>query len=86
MIFEQVFDGEEFEVPPDWYISCCHCGLVHLLTFRTKRGKWMIRVAKETALTRARRKELGVKVVKIKPSHGKMKVKKRRARKTQRTI
>ncbi len=86
LVFEQVIDGEEFEVPPEWYIGCCHCGLVHLLRFRTKKGKWMIRVTGETALTRAHRKELGVKVVKIKPSRGKMKVKKRRTRKTQRTI
>jgi hypothetical protein len=77
VVFEQVMDGEEFEVPKEWYISCCHCGLVHCLTFRdvsSKRGKkLMLRVDMEIALTRARRRELGVKVVKTKPSRGKIK-------------
>lgn len=63
--YDQVYNGESFEVPKEWYIACCDCGLVHRLKFKIINKKTLkVRVWREPVHTRARRKALGRKIVK----------------------
>lgn len=69
--YEQVIDGDKFDVPPEWLVACCDCGLVHRFRFkfRNPKGKekkkvLTLTVFRENKLTRARRRVMKVKVVK----------------------
>jgi len=70
--YEQVIDGEKFDVPPEWLVACCDCGLVHrfVYKFRRPKGKERLKtltltVYRESRLTAAKRKKMGIKIVKV---------------------
>lgn len=42
--YEQIHDGEWFDMPKDWDLACCDCGLVHRVFTRKRKGKIQIRM------------------------------------------
>lgn len=59
MEFDQVTEGEPFKHvtnQPLW-LQCCHCGLVHKITFGTTLNVKMVVDRKETRKARAKLKE-----------------------------
>jgi hypothetical protein len=42
--YEQIYDGEWFDLPSKWDLACCDCSLVHRMYTRLKDGKIQIRM------------------------------------------
>lgn len=42
--YEQIWDGEWFDLPNQMDLACCDCGLVHKLYARRRKGKTQIRM------------------------------------------
>lgn len=68
--YEQVIDGDTFDVPPEWLVACCDCGLVHRFIFKFRRPKGKekskvltLTVFRENGLTRDKRKGMKKKLV-----------------------
>lgn len=42
--YEQVYDGQWFDMPDVMNLACCDCGLVHVFRARLKNGQIQIRM------------------------------------------
>jgi hypothetical protein len=42
--YDQIYDGEWFDLPGKMDLACCDCGLVHKFRSRLKDGKIQIRM------------------------------------------
>ena len=49
--YEQVYDGEWFDLPKDWQLACCDCGVTHRVFVRRKNGKVQIRMDRDGPAT-----------------------------------
>jgi hypothetical protein len=56
-MYDQVYDGEWWDLPKEMLLQCCSCGLVHNVKIRIHRGKPQICFTRNRNETRkARRK------------------------------
>lgn len=60
MKYQQRFDGEPFKIPLNkpHKISCCDCGLVHILSFKVKQKIITIKAIRDNRATAQRRRKL----------------------------
>lgn len=65
--------GDKIEVPREWILGCCDCGLVHRMLFKLERTDkktglrtLTVQVFRDNRRTAAKRRAKGVKVVKVK--------------------
>ena len=60
-------DGVPMDVPKDWHLACCDCGLIHVFTFSfRKEGKTQFlqaSVRRDNRATAQRRRHMKVKLV-----------------------
>lgn len=53
--YEQIHDGEWFDLPNRWDLTCCDCGLTHRVYVRLKNGRMQIRMDRHGPATGGRR-------------------------------
>lgn len=65
-------DGDKIEVPAEWILGCCDCGLVHRFLFKLERTDkktgmrtLTVQVFRDNRRTAARRRQKKVKVVPV---------------------
>ena len=65
-------DGDKIEVPAEWIIGCCDCGLVHRLLFKLERTDkktglrtLTVQVFRDNRRTAMKRQQKKVKVVPV---------------------
>jgi hypothetical protein len=49
--YEQIYDGQWFDLPGKMDLACCDCGLVHKFRSRLKNGKVQIRMERHGPAT-----------------------------------
>lgn len=67
--YDQIIDGEWNDVPKEWRLGCCDCGLVHDMNFRiVKEGKVnyvQVQMFRNKRATNRKRNAKGIKIVKM---------------------
>ena len=53
--YEQIHDGEWFDLPAKMDLACCDCGLVHKFQSRLKNGKVQIKMDRHGPATGGKR-------------------------------
>ena len=66
-------EGDKIEVPREWILGCCDCGLVHRMYFKVEKLNktsdvrvLTVQVFRDNRRTAIKRRQKGVKVVKVK--------------------
>ncbi len=49
--YEQVYNGDWYDLPRRHYIACCDCGLVHEVKIRVHKGKPQIQLNRDNRRT-----------------------------------
>lgn len=69
--YHQVYDSDWQEVPKEWILGCCDCGLVHVFNFRIKKKGALrtleVQVLRDDRRTGQIRRYKGVRVVATRP-------------------
>ncbi len=62
-IYKQAYAGEWFPVKrKDQAIECCDCCLVHLVSFRIRKGKLEMKAVLDKRATAQRRRRAGIEI------------------------
>lgn len=61
--YYQVTDGQWMEVPKhNFHMQCCDCGLVHVMNFKTSKGKVYVQAYRDNRSTGQVRRHRGIKL------------------------
>lgn len=64
-IYEQAYTDEWFPIKrSNQVLECCDCCLVHLASFRIRKGKLEMKVVPDKRATAQRRRRAGIKITK----------------------
>lgn len=58
-------EGVWFDLPKEWHVACCDCGLIHVMEFRVNKetALFEVRVKRDNRATAQRRRHMKKKLV-----------------------